>query len=167
MQIIASQPLPVPAIGVGGIIFNGHRVLMVKRNQPPAQGLWSIPGGKQEAGETLVEACRREIEEETGLVIEVKQLVAVVERRLEGFHYVILDFLAVLLDPAAMAPSAQTDVSEAKWVFLDELPDYPLVDGLFDIIMRSYQTWVGGYVAGLHDATQQQSDFILPAGPKG
>lgn len=167
MQIIASHPLPAPAIGIGGIVFNGNQVLLIKRDQPPAQGLWSIPGGKQEAGETVVEACQREVQEETGLLVEVKQLVAVVERRLEGFHYVILDFMAVLLDPTRMEPSAQTDVSEAKWVSLDDLPDYPLVEGLSEIIMRSYQALIGGYVAGLYDADQQQSDFILPTGPDG
>ena len=89
MQNNNIQSFPVPAIGVGGIVFNNQKqVLMIQRNQPPAMGFWSVPGGKLEPGESLAEACQREIKEETGLDIEVKNIVAVVERRIEGFHYV-------------------------------------------------------------------------------
>jgi 8-oxo-dGTP diphosphatase len=80
------KSLPTPAIGVGGIVFN-HRgeVLLIQRNQPPATGLWSIPGGKLEPGESLAEACHREVKEETGLKVQVTAVVAVVERQSEGF----------------------------------------------------------------------------------
>ena len=91
--------LPVPTLAVGGIVFNNQKqILLIQRNQPPAMGFWSIPGGKLEAGESLVEACQREIKEETGLDTRVKNIVAVVERRIEGFHYVIIDYLALLVD---------------------------------------------------------------------
>ena len=51
--------LPVPTLGVGGIVFNNKKqILLIQRNQPPAMGLWSIPGGKLEPGESLVEACK-------------------------------------------------------------------------------------------------------------
>jgi len=163
MQTQATKLLPLPVIGVSGLVFNGQQVLMIKRDQPPAQGLWSIPGGKQEAGETLVQACQREVEEETGLVVDVKHLVAVVERQLEGFHYVIMDFLAVLANPSEMEPIAQSDVSEARWVNLEDLPNYPLVEGLYEIIMRSYRVFNGECKAGLYDVGDTRTDFILSA----
>jgi 8-oxo-dGTP diphosphatase len=152
--------LPVPSIGVGGVLFNGHQqVLLIKRNQPPAKGLWSIPGGRLESGESLVEACRREFYEETNLDVEVKHVVAVVERRLEGFHYVIIDFWVQLADEKKCFPIAQSDVAEAKWINLDDLGLYDLVVGLAEIIVRTYNSQVQG---GLHDANATGSDFILP-----
>ena len=157
--------LTTPAIGVSGIVFNGTKVLMIKRAQAPAQGLWSIPGGKLEPGETLAGACRREVEEETGLQVEVQQIVAVVERKLEGFHYVIVDFWAVLADTSAIEPSARTDVSEAKWLEVDDLPNYPVVEGLHEIILRSFCMFNGNYPAGLYDVNGQNSDYILTASP--
>src|SRR5664280_1453125 len=130
-----TQSLPVPTLSVSGIVFNNQKqILLIKRNQPPAMGLWSIPGGKLEADESLLEACQREIKEETGLDTEVKNIVAVVERRVEGFHYVIIDYLALLADQENSQPIAQSDVSEARWVNLEHLIDYDLVAGLADII---------------------------------
>ena len=130
MQNNSIQSLPVPTIGVGGIIFNNQKqVLMIQRNQPPAMGFWSVPGGKLEPGESLSESCQREIKEETGLDTEVKNIVAVVERRIEGFHYVIIDYLALLMDEENSQPIAQSDASEARWGSLDPLVDYDLVEG--------------------------------------
>lgn len=156
----ALEPLPVPSIGVGGVLFNGHQqVLLIKRNQPPAKGLWSIPGGRLESGESLVEACRREFYEETNLDVQVKHVVAVVERRLEGFHYVIIDFWVQLVVEDKCFPVAQSDVAEAKWIRLDDLGSYNLVVGLAEIIVRTYNCQAQG---GLHDANAAGTDFILP-----
>lgn len=152
--------LPVPSIGVGGILFNGRQqVLLIKRNQPPAKGLWSIPGGRLGSGESLVEACRREFYEETGLDVEVNHVVAVVERRLEGFHYVIIDFWVQLADENKCFPIAQSDVVEAKWINLDDLGLYDLVVGLAEIIVRTYNCQAQG---GLRDVNETGTDFILP-----
>jgi ADP-ribose pyrophosphatase YjhB (NUDIX family) len=152
---------PIPSIGVGGVLFNSHRqVLLIKRNQAPAMGLWSIPGGKLEPGESLVESCRREFQEETGLEVKIKSIVAVVDRRIEGFHYVIVDFLAELLDVNHFIPVAQSDVSEAKWIGLDEISQYPLVNGLAEIITRAYK--LNDTPSGLLDLNQTGTDFILP-----
>lgn len=154
-------PAPIPAIGVGGIVFNTYgQVLLIRRNQAPAMGLWSIPGGKLEPGESLVESCRREFREETGLEVEIKAIVAVVERRIEGFHYVIVDFLAELLDAGHFIPVAQSDVSEAKWIGLDDIGRYSLVAGLAEIITRAYK--VRDNAPGLLDVNQTGTDFILP-----
>ncbi|MGZ8162153.1 MAG: NUDIX hydrolase [Methylobacter sp.] len=153
---------PVPAIGVGGIVFNNQdQVLIIRRNQPPAMGLWSIPGGKLEAGESLADACKREIKEETGLDTEIKNIVAVVERRIEGFHYVIIDYLALLADQADLLPIAQSDVSEAKWINLEQLNDYELVIGLAEIITRTYSLYRGGCLAGLYASDATGTDYIL------
>jgi 8-oxo-dGTP diphosphatase len=153
---------PIPAIGVGGIVFNNHdQVLLIKRNKAPAQGFWSVPGGKQEAGESMVEACKREIIEETGLITEVKQIVAVVERRVENFHYVIIDFLDYLQDQQTdLSPVAQSDASEARWIDIAELADYPLVEGLAEIIQRSYFVHCGNSTAGLVDIQAKATDFV-------
>ena len=156
------QPLPVPTLGVSGIVFNQkNQILLIRRNQPPAMGFWSIPGGKLETGESLAEACQREIKEETGLLTEVKHIVAVVERRVEGFHYVIIDYLAQLSDEENNQPIALSDVSEARWVSLDCLGDYELVEGLAEIISRTYRTYTGDHVAGLYDIEGTGSDYIL------
>jgi len=153
---------PTPSIGVGGVLFNKHnQVLLIKRNQAPAQGLWSIPGGKLEPGESLVEACQREYYEETNLEVEVKQIVAVVERKLEGFHYVIVDFYVELVDEDKCIPVAQSDVADAKWVSLDGLEQYVLVVGLKEIIMRTYSCFAQGRVCGLQDVKLEGTDFIL------
>lgn len=158
---LPNEALPEPSIGVGGILFNDNQeVLLIKRNQPPAQGLWSIPGGRLEAGESLVAACCREFFEETNLQIAVKHIVAVVDRQLEGFHYVIIDFCVELIDKTDSTPTAQSDVLEAKWLRLDELTNYNVVIGLADIISRAYNGRAGNDLAGLLDRNETGTDFF-------
>ncbi len=156
--------LPIPSVGVGGVLFNNHRqVLLIKRNQAPAKGLWSIPGGRLEPGESLVEACRREFYEETNLDVEVKHIVAVVDRQLEGFHYVIIDYCVQLVDEELCVPTAQSDVAEAKWISLDNLGSYDIVVGLPEIILNTYQRYQAqDDFIGLHDVDLTGTDFILP-----
>jgi 8-oxo-dGTP diphosphatase len=164
MQNYNTPSLPVPTLGVGGIVFKDQKqVLMIQRNQPPAKGFWSIPGGKLEPGESLAEACQREIKEETGLETEVKNIVAVAERRIEGFHYVIIDFLAILKAEANIFPIAQSDVAKARWISLEHLSDYNLVPGLAEIIMRTYNSrYSTNHLAGLYDVDATGTDYILP-----
>jgi mutator protein MutT len=163
MQNNSTRSLPVPAIGVSGIVFNNQKqVLMIQRNQPPAMGFWSIPGGKLEPGESLAEACQREIKEETGLETNVNNIVAIVERRIEGFHYVIIDYLALLIDEENIFPIAQSDVAEARWLSLEHLADYNLVPGLAEIITRAYSAYSGNHSAGLYDINTTGTDYILP-----
>src|ERR1700746_3045292 len=88
-----------PLVGVGAIIIEEDRVVLVKRGHPPLAGKWSIPGGVLEVGETLRKAVVREVREETGLMIEPGELLGVFERVLpddEGrfqYHYVLIYFL--------------------------------------------------------------------------
>ena len=156
------MPLPIPSIGVGGVLLNNRQeVLLIKRNQAPAQGLWSIPGGRLEPGESMVDACRREFKEETNLGVEVNHIVAVVERKLECFHYVIIDFSVQLTDETDSTPIANSDVSEAKWISLDDLGQYDLVVGLAEIIKRTHECKGAGNNVWLQDVDKGGTDFIL------
>ena len=157
-----NPPLPLPAIGVGAVVFNRQQqVLLIQRNQPPAQGYWSVPGGKQERGESLCQALLREVKEETGVDVTIQCIVAVVERRAEGFHYVIVDFLAEYNGNENALLHAQSDVSDAQWVNLEALVNYPLVDGLLTIIKTAFGVYTGKRVAGLYDVQGNGTDFLL------
>jgi len=156
----SKQILPVPTIGVSAVVINNHlQVLLIKRNKPPACGLWSIPGGKQEPGESIKQACEREVWEETGLTVEVKNVLAVIERRKEGFHYIIIDFFAEFVGRHSM-PVAQSDVSEARWVSIAELEQFSLVEGLYRIIQTAVRQSESGEDSGLGDPDGKGTDFI-------
>ena len=158
-------PAPRPGIGVSAIIFDDNdSVLLIQRGQPPAFGQWHAPGGKLEPGESMVAACKREVEEETGLDrIEVDCLLAVVERRMDGFHYVIMDFLAHLSHPDdgnSTTPVAADDVLDARWVTECELSELDVADGLLPIIESARLIRREQIRAGLHDFSGDQSDFL-------
>jgi len=118
-----------PLVGVGAIILDENRVVLVRRGRPPALGQWSLPGGIVELGETIEEAIVREVEEEVGLQVEVSQLVSVLDWILVDaaghveFHYVLVDFLC---RPAGGALRAGSDVLSACLVPLEALPQYQL-----------------------------------------
>lgn len=108
----------------------------------------------------MCEACRREVREETGLEVSVGAIVAVVERRLEGFHYVIVDFMAALVTPPPNVPRAGDDVSDARWVSMDELGSYALVEGLAPILSVAWALYSGTSNGGLIDAVGSGLDFV-------
>lgn len=118
-----------PLIGVGGVVWRDDRVLLIRRGQPPKQDEWSLPGGRQELGETIAEAARREVFEETGLEVEVQDVVAVVDlidRDDDGrirFHYTLIDLLA---EWRAGEARAGDDAAAVAWARLDELAQYEL-----------------------------------------
>ncbi len=128
---------PQPAIGVAAVLVHDDRVLLIERGKPPSEGLWSIPGGRLEAGESLIEACRREVKEETGLDIVVTSLLAVVERRDPNYHYVIHDFLTELTPGSPVQPVAASDVRNARWLAVSDLAKLTLVPGLEGIIKHA------------------------------
>jgi 8-oxo-dGTP diphosphatase len=121
-----------PEVCVGAVAVDADRLLLVRRGRGPGAGLWSVPGGRVEAGETLAEAVVRELAEETGLEAVCGPLVGWAERIGADHHYVILDFAATVLDPAD--PVAGTDAAEARWVPLDDVAGLALVEGLAEFL---------------------------------
>ena len=122
-----------PEVAVGALAVDHGRLLCIRRGHGPGAGLWSLPGGRVEAGETLHEAVVREVMEETGLEVVVDRFVGYVERIGEGYHFVILDFGVTLLDPGT-DPIAGDDAAEAAWVPFEDVGELRLVDGLYDFL---------------------------------
>jgi 8-oxo-dGTP diphosphatase len=128
---------------VGAVIFDAvGRLLLVKRANPPAQGTWSIPGGRVEVGETDEQAVVREVHEETGLrVTVVREVGTVLRDGLGGNRYLIRDFLcaqAVAVDPPAsrdaFEPTAGDDAADAMFVPVDQLSSLELSPGLVEAL---------------------------------
>ncbi|MGH9297754.1 MAG: NUDIX domain-containing protein [Acidimicrobiales bacterium] len=127
----------IPALAVGAIVVSAGQLLMVQRLRPPGEGLWSLPGGRVEPGESLEAAVEREVAEETGIAVEVGDLVGWVERRGADFHYLILDFAAFVpcdrpdsFKGELPVPRAGDDAAAAAWVGVDQVLELPLVEGL-------------------------------------
>ena len=118
-----------PFIGVGVVVWRDDKVLLIKRGKSPRKGQWSIPGGLQQSGETVAEAARREVREETSVEIEIVDQIAVIDsiQRDDGgrvlYHYTLVDFVAHWVSGEA---KAQDDAADAAWVALDELDRYTL-----------------------------------------
>jgi len=120
--LIGAREYPsAPIVGVGAVVIDGDRVLLVRRDREPLRGQWSVPGGAVELGETLEQAIVREVGEETGLtVVPVAVLKALdkIDRDATGrvrYHYVLIDFSCRILgNPEALV--AASDISEARWV---------------------------------------------------
>jgi len=115
--------MPRPAVAAI-VISPDRRVLMVKRGKPPAQDMWSVPGGSIELGETVFESAKREVLEETGIICNPKRVCNVIDaiyRDESGtirFHYVIVYVVAEFLHGRI---KAQDDAIEAQWLSLEEI----------------------------------------------
>jgi 8-oxo-dGTP diphosphatase len=120
-----------PVVGVGAIVVDDGALLMVQRGREPAAGLWSIPGGRVEAGESLAQALEREVAEETGLEVVAGPLAGIHEV-LGPRHYVVLDFHAALRRRAM--PAAGADAADARWVPLESIPDLECTPRLIDTL---------------------------------
>jgi 8-oxo-dGTP diphosphatase len=124
---------------VGVLIREGDRYLMVKRGAEPDAGLWSIPGGLVEVGERTSYAAAREAKEETGLDVDIVDVLGVVDKivrdeaRRVKYHFVIIDYLA---EPRDGSMRAASDALEARWVNAEELTDYELTPTLVELLKR-------------------------------
>jgi 8-oxo-dGTP diphosphatase len=131
-----------PFLAVSAAIVRDGHVLVVRRARPPANGLFSLPGGVVEAGETLHEAVTREVMEETSIAIEPVALAGFRETitrdgddRIER-HFVILPFAARWI---AGEPRLNDELSEARWVRPSELEGLPTTPGLATIVAAAFE----------------------------
>ena len=126
-----------PQVGVGAIVIKNNKILLIKRGIPPSKGLWAIPGGCLELGETLPEAAEREIKEETGINIQAKHPVYtfdIIYRDDEGnvqWHYVVVDFLA---DYISGEPKGADDAVDARWLAWEELKEMPVSQNTLKVL---------------------------------
>lgn len=130
---------PRPILGVGAIVLAGDRVLLILRGKEPLKGYWSLPGGAVETGESVEEALRREVREETGLEIREIRFAEVFERIMRDetgqveYHYVLLDYIC---EPAGGELQAASDVSDARWFLWEEMAGLTMTSGTREVIGR-------------------------------
>ena len=128
-----------PLVGVGVLIQDGDRYLLIKRASEPDAGLWSVPGGMVELGERAAEAAKREVMEETGLDVEIVEVLGVVDKIVEGdgdrikFHFVIVDYLA---HPVGGSLEASSDALDARWVKAEDFRDSEMSPTLVELLKR-------------------------------
>jgi len=137
-----------PVVGVGGVIVDQGRTLLIRRGSEPLLGEWSIPGGTLELGESLQEGVARELLEETGVEVRVLDLIEVFDRIYFGdgsrgaevkerprFHFVIADYLCERLSGEPRAGSDVTDVAFARE---DELARFQLTETATRVIKKAF-----------------------------
>ena len=128
-----------PIVGVGGVVVDDGKVLLVRRRYEPLKGHWSLPGGMVEIGETLEAALTRELLEETGLAVDVGPVIEVFDRITPDedhrirYHFVLIDYLCWTGGGALRAGS---DVDAAIWADPDNLAEYSLTDKATSVIRR-------------------------------
>ena len=128
-----------PIVGVGAVIVDDGKVVLIRRRYEPLKGQWSLPGGMVEVGETLEAALAREMLEETGLVVDVGPVIEVfdrITRDAEGrvrYHFVLIDYLCRAVDGELRAGS---DVDAAVWADPRNLAEYELTDKATSVIER-------------------------------
>ena len=135
-------------VGVGGVVIDDGRALLIRRGSEPLRGEWSIPGGTLELGETLQEGVARELREETGLEVRVLDLIEVFDRIFPGegaealqparaprFHFVIADYLCERICGTARAGSDVTDVAFAAE---EELEKFGLTETATRVLKKAF-----------------------------
>ncbi len=137
-------------VGVGGVVIDAGRTLLIRRGSAPLKGEWSIPGGLLEVGETLEHGVARELAEETGLEVRVVELIEVFERifpappNADGtpgdaarpqYHFVILDYLCEIRGGTLTAGS---DAQEFAWAREEELPKFDLTVAVNRVLRKAF-----------------------------
>jgi 8-oxo-dGTP diphosphatase len=118
---------PIAAVGV--VVLKGDRVLLVRRGKEPGRGRWGLPGGAVELGETVAQAAEREVDEECGIEVQVRDVIEVIDRIIADddgqirYHYILIDLLA---EHRRGDPIASSDAMEVRWVVEKELDQWAL-----------------------------------------
>jgi 8-oxo-dGTP diphosphatase len=145
----ASREYPErPVVGIGGVIIEDGRALLIRRGSEPLRGEWSIPGGTLELGESLEEGVARELLEETGIAVRVLEFIEVFDRiyaedgaiaaqdeKKPRFHYVIVDYLC---ERVGGEPRAGSDVTEVAFARENELDNYHLTETATRILKKAF-----------------------------
>lgn len=127
----------LPIVGVGILIKRDEEYLLIKRASEPDAGLWSVPGGLVEIGESVEEAALRETKEETGLDVHLVSLLDVIDKIVLDdddqikYHFVIVDYLA---EPISENMSPRDDALEARWVHPQDFHKYELSPTLVELL---------------------------------
>ena len=130
-----------PLVGVGAVIVEDGRVLLVKRGKAPLLGEWSIPGGMLELGETMRQGAEREALEETGIVVRATELLGVFDRVVPDdkkatlYHYVLIDFLCQRVSGDVLAAG---DAADARWFTPDEVAEISLPEDTRNIVQLGF-----------------------------
>lgn len=133
-----------PIVGVGAVVIDGTKVLLVRRGQEPLKGEWSLPGGALELGETLQQGVVREVLEETGLIVVPGGIIEILDRISPGeasgrirYHYVLIDFVCRVTGGALASAS---DAEEVRWVERDQLQNgYRLAPVTMVVIEKAFR----------------------------
>jgi 8-oxo-dGTP diphosphatase len=130
-----------PIVGVGGVVLQGNRVLLIQRGREPLKGAWTIPGGMVELGESLAEGVRREVWEETGLDVEPLEVIGVFDRIQRNgsrvqYHYVIVDYVCRRIGGRLKSGS---DVLDARWVKREDLLLYRVTPKAVSVIAEAFK----------------------------
>lgn len=129
-------------LGVGALIIEGDRILLVERGREPLKGWWSLPGGAVEPGERLHEAALREVREETGLEVEIVSLIEIFERFLYDdsgvleYHFVLMDYLC---RPVRGELRAGDDAGSVAWFTESELDGLKITEGTPAVIVKAFR----------------------------
>jgi 8-oxo-dGTP diphosphatase len=141
-----------PIVGVGGVVVEDGRALLIRRGNEPLMGQWSIPGGTLELGETLVEGTARELREETGLEVRILEMIETFERinfgrgadetwttaeerRRPRFHFVIVDYLCQRISGEAVAGG---DVTDVVWASENDLERFALTPTATRVLRKAF-----------------------------
>jgi len=135
-----------PVCAVGAIVFRGNAVLLIRRAKPPAQGQWSIPGGRVALGETLEAAVARELREEVGMDVRPVSVGKVIDRIYRDsagrvtYHYVIIDYVC---EAGPGQPRAGSDAAEAGFFEIQAMDEMDMTEGTADVIREVKRNWKG------------------------
>ena len=131
-----------PLIGVGALIFQRDRILMAQRGKDPLKGWWSLPGGALETGESLAEAVKREVLEETGLEVRPLEVFEIFERIMRDadgrpeYHYVLIDYTCRVTGGRLRAGD---DVVHVEWVRRPDLRKMQITEGTLGVIEKAFR----------------------------